>query len=106
MSSGWKDATSDVMGGKEKKPKKVIHEIRTRKAKSGGYIHTHHHTSEHHPVEEHVSPDQASMLAHMAQAMPGPSAAPAPDASAGAPDAGAPDASAAPPAAAPAAPGM
>lgn len=99
--SDWKESAAHSMGGSEKKPKqkKVIREIRTRKTKNGAYLHEHHHSSDH-PMEEHSSADQAAMLAHMAQAMPGPAAAPAPDAEA----AGAPDASAAP--AAPAVPGM
>jgi hypothetical protein len=48
-----------------KKPAKRIKEIRTRKAKSGGYIHEHHHTSPEHPMEEHTSADDAGMLSHM-----------------------------------------
>ena len=52
------------------KPKKVIHEIRTRKAKSGGYIHEHHHTEPmHHPMEEHTTSDIKGMLSHMADHM-------------------------------------
>lgn len=57
-----------VMG--EKKPKKEIKEIRTRKAKSGGYIHEHHHTApEHHPMEEHATQSQDGMVDHMMQHM-------------------------------------
>jgi hypothetical protein len=53
------------------KPAKRIKEIRTRKAKSGGYIHEHHHTApEAHPMEEHNSADQAAMLAHMGEQAP------------------------------------
>ena len=49
-----------------KKPKKVISEIRTRKAKSGGYIHEHHHSEPaHHKMEEHTTPDLKGMLEHM-----------------------------------------
>jgi hypothetical protein len=62
-------AESALAHGEQKappKPKKRIKEIRTRKAKSGGYIHEHHHTRpDAHPMEEHTSPDQAGMLAHM-----------------------------------------
>ena len=54
------------MAGASKAPKKEIHEVRTRKGKSGGYIHEHHHTNpEHHPMEEHTSPNQDAMVAHM-----------------------------------------
>lgn len=53
-----------------KKPKKVLHEIRTRKAKSGGYIHEHHHTEPmHHKMEEHTTPDKDAMAAHMMEHM-------------------------------------
>jgi hypothetical protein len=65
-------AAHDHIGGGEpdKKPKKELHEIRTRKAKSGGYIHEHHHTHpEHYKMEEHTSPDQDSMAAHMMEHM-------------------------------------
>lgn len=49
-----------------KKPKKVVKEIRTRKAKGGGWIHEHHHTEPaHHPMEEHVSADKDAMMQHM-----------------------------------------
>lgn len=62
---------ADMMGGKsEDKPKKEIEEIRTRKGKSGGYIHEHHHTHpSHHPREEHVSANQDAMVSHMMQNM-------------------------------------
>ncbi len=60
-------SVADELGGKsEPKPKKEIHEIRTRKGKSGGYIHEHHHTQpSHHPMEEHTSPNQDAMVSHM-----------------------------------------
>jgi len=62
----------EALGGKEDKPKKEIKHIVTKKAKSGGYIHEHHHTHpEHHPMEEHVSPDQDAMMQHMMQHMGG-----------------------------------
>ncbi len=99
-STMWKDSAKG-MGGSSKTPKKSVREIRTRKGKSGGYIHEHHHESpEHHPMEEHMSPDQNAMLAHMASAMPnGPAqAAPMDDGSADASGGAAP---AAPPAGAP-----
>jgi hypothetical protein len=61
---------SDELGGKEAKPKKEIKHIVTKKAKSGGYIHEHHHTHpEHHPMEEHVSKDQDGMVSHMLENM-------------------------------------
>lgn len=65
----------------DKKPKKELHEIRTRKAKTGGYIHEHHHTEPmHHKMEEHTTPDMKGMLAHMEQHL-----GPEPAAPAGAP---------------------
>lgn len=58
------------LSSKEEKPKKEIAHIKTKKAKSGGYIHTHVHTHpEHHPDEEHISPDQDSMVQHMMEHM-------------------------------------
>ncbi len=60
----------DALGGKSDKPKKEIKHIKTEKAKSGGYIHTHVHTHpEHHPDEQHVTPDQDGMVAHMMEHM-------------------------------------
>jgi len=60
------DSMALVPGRTENKPKKEIHEIRTRKAKSGGFIHEHHHTHpEHHKMEEHNSPDMKSVMSHM-----------------------------------------
>jgi hypothetical protein len=54
----------------DKKPAKKIKEVRTRKAKSGGFIHEHHHTEPaHHPMEEHTTPDTKAMLAHMQEHM-------------------------------------
>lgn len=78
--AGWKDSAKKSMSGSKKSSgsKKTLHEIRTRKGKSGGYIHEHHYKDpEQNPMEEHTSPDQASMLQHMADAMP--QAAPSPD---------------------------
>lgn len=68
--AGMKDimaAAADHMGGEpQEKPKKEIDHVRTRKGKSGGYIHEHHHTHpEHHPMEQHVSADQDAMVGHM-----------------------------------------
>jgi hypothetical protein len=99
------DAVAGELGGKkEATPKKEIDHIKTKKAKSGGYIHTHVHTHpETHPNEEHVSSNQDQMIQHMMQNMgtpnPGeaeadagqsgvPGAAATPGASAGAPPAG------------------
>jgi hypothetical protein len=94
MNAAWAGA---VKG--EEKPKKEIHEVRTRKAKTGGYIHEHHHKHpEHHPMEEHTSASSRDMLAHMndnmgqggdlaaAAAPPDPSAGGAPDASVASPN--------------------
>ena len=64
------DVSDELAGTKEEKPKKEIHHIKTRKAKTGGYIHTHVHTRpEHHPDEEHVSATQDDMVHHMLQNM-------------------------------------
>jgi hypothetical protein len=64
------DSVSHSLGGEHKKAKKEVHEIRTRKAKSGGFIHEHHHTHpEDHPMEEHTTPDQDAMAEHMLQNM-------------------------------------
>lgn len=102
------DTAAKSLGGDHEKPKKEIKEVRTRKGKSGGFIHEHHHThSDHHPVEEHTSANDQAMMAHMAASM-GQGAAPSGDpsevdpASAGgdpAAAAGAAPAAAAPPAA-------
>jgi hypothetical protein len=86
------DPMALVPGRSEEKPKKVVHEIRSRKAHSGGVIHEHHHTHpEHHKMEEHTSPDAAAAGAHVASMLGGEDA--------GAPPAGAPPAG--PPAGAP-----
>ncbi len=61
-----RDSVSSELGGSSEKPAKHIKHIVTRKGKSGGYIHEHHHTHpEHHPMEEHVSPTQDAMMSHM-----------------------------------------
>jgi len=77
----------DMIKGGEKKPKKEIREIRTRKSHDGKLIHTHiHHRPEHHPDEEHVSADMADMHDHMEDHAGEPNAGePTPDASAAAP---------------------
>lgn len=87
----WSDKATGL-GKKTKKATKEIHSITTRKGKSGGYIHTHHHTApEMHPDEEHVSPDEGAMLQHMQQNMGGADpAASAPDPAAAAGAAAAP----------------
>lgn len=84
----------EALGGKEKAPKKEIDHIRTKKAKSGGYVHEHHFTYlGHHAPETHVSANQKQMAAHMIESLGAPTedagadAAPQPDASAGAPPA-------------------
>jgi hypothetical protein len=60
---------SEALGGKSTPPKEIEH-IKTKKAKSGGYVHEHHHTHpEHHPMETHVTPDQDAMAEHMMQHM-------------------------------------
>jgi len=60
------DPMALVPGRSEEKPKKVVHEIRTRKAKTGGFIHEHHHTHpEHHKMEEHASPNMKSAMTHL-----------------------------------------
>ena len=98
--SVMKEAGSSLTGKPEAKPKKEVEEIRTRKAKNGGYIHKHMHTHpEHHPDEEHISKNQDEMAQHMLEHMgePNPGEAEAdagqsgiPGEAAGAPQAGAP----------------
>lgn len=64
------DGARSAMAGADKEPEKEVHEIRTRKGKSGGYIHEHHHTHpSHHKPEEHVSANQDAMVQHMMQNM-------------------------------------
>ena len=90
------DPMALVPGRSEEKPKKEIHEIRTRKAKTGGYIHEHHHTHpEHHKMEEHNSADMKGVMSHMNSAM-GDGQSDADVMGAGAPPAGAPPAGAPP----------
>lgn len=64
---------AESLGGHEpaKKPKKEIKHINVRKGHGGkGYIAEHHHTHpEHHPMEEHVLPNQDAMMDHMMQNM-------------------------------------
>lgn len=89
----WTDG-SQGLKGKSKAPKKEVHEIRTRKGKSGGFLHEHHHTDPaKHPMEEHVSPDQDAMVQHMMQNMGTPNPGEDPNAAAAPPD---PNAAAAP----------
>lgn len=81
---------ADMMGGKDEKPAKEIHEIRTRKAHGGGFIHKHVHTHpEHHKDEEHVSANQDGMVSHMLEHMgtPNPGEAEADAGQSGVPDA-------------------
>lgn len=69
-------AKSSMSGGGKKKSsshsksKSHPHEIRIRKGKSGGHIVTHHELPDESGVatdpEEHVMPDQASLLQHIA----------------------------------------
>jgi len=66
---GTMEDLRESLGGDHHKPKKEIHEIKTRKAKSGGFIHTHTPTHPaHHPDEEHVSKDMAALHDHMEDA--------------------------------------
>lgn len=63
--AGWKDSAKG-MAGPGKGPKKEVTSIHTKKGASGGYIHTHHHANpDKHPSEDHVSPNQDAMVAHM-----------------------------------------
>jgi hypothetical protein len=98
MKHGMENVAAEL-GGKSEKPKKEIKEIRTRKGKSGGYIHEHHHTApEHHPMEEHTSPDQDAMVSHLMEHMgqPNPGEAEADAGQGGVPAAGAAQAAPAP----------
>jgi len=63
----YRDAKGELGGGSAKKE---IKHIVTKKAKSGGFIHEHHHTHpEQHPMEEHVTPNQDAMVQHMMENM-------------------------------------
>lgn len=56
----------DLINKGDKKPKKEISEIRTKRAHDGKMIHTHiHHHPETHPDETHVSSNMDDMHAHM-----------------------------------------
>lgn len=73
------DKATEGLAGKSKTPKKAIAHIVSRKAKSGGVVHTHHFTHpEHHAPEDHISSNDAQMVQHMMQNMstgnPGPQA--------------------------------
>lgn len=90
---------AEALGGKSAAPKKEIEHIKTKKGKSGGYVHEHHHTHPaEHPMETHVSADQDAMMDHMMQHMgtPNPGEAEADAGQSGAPAAGAAPAQAAP----------
>ena len=50
-------------------PKKVIHEMKIRRGKSGGHIITHVHKHPMHPDEEHVVANKADLLKHVADHM-------------------------------------
>ena len=86
------EAASKGLGGKSssKAPKKEVKEIRTRKGASGGFIHEHHHANPEHSMEEHTTPNQDAMVAHMLQHMgtPNPGEAEADAGQGGVPDAG------------------
>jgi len=88
--------TKSAMGGSHKsKSGGKPHSIHARRAKSGGFIATHHHKPDENGAmpepEEHVLPDMESLQAHMASNMgdqpPAPPAAP-PAAAGGAAPAG------------------
>jgi hypothetical protein len=99
------DPMALVPGRTEPKPKKEIHEIRSRKTHSGGIIHEHHHTHpEHHKMEEHTSPDAAAAGAHVASMLGGDAGTPPVDPAAAGPAAG--PAAGAPAMAPPAAPAV
>jgi hypothetical protein len=60
----YTDAVAGSLGGSET-PKKEIKHIITRKAKSGGHIHTHVHTHPAHPDEDHVTHGDDQLAEHM-----------------------------------------
>jgi hypothetical protein len=63
----------------DKKPKKEISEISTKKSHDGKMVHTHrHHRPEHHSDETYVSNNMDEMAAHMAKHEPMMTAAPSP----------------------------
>lgn len=64
--AAYGDLSNELGSGEDKKPKKELSHIVTRKGKSGGYIHEHHHTHPaEHPMEQHVSANQDAMVGHM-----------------------------------------
>jgi hypothetical protein len=81
-------AKSGMGGSKKSKHKSGTkpHRIEIRHGKSGGHIVTHHFQPDENgmaqPSEEHVMPDQASLLDHIAQNTDNQAVAPSPDASA------------------------
>ena len=54
---------------KQEMPKKMIHEMRIRKGKSGGHIITHVHKHPMHPDEEHVTSTKADLMKHVMKHM-------------------------------------
>lgn len=58
-------------------PKKMVHEMRIRKGKSGGHIIEHHHKMPmHHPMEEHTTSTKKQLADHVMQHMSEPDEAP------------------------------
>lgn len=84
--------------GKGKKAKKELDHIVTKKAKTGGVVHTHHFTNPEHAPETHVTSNDAAMVQHMMQNMGSGDGSVPPPAS---PDGGASNAQEGAPAAAP-----
>lgn len=94
-SDNWAASTTALAGKPAKKPKKELDEVRTKKAKSGGVIHTHHFTHpEHHAPEQHISSNDQELVQHMMQNMStgnaGPASSPDGDDSGAAPQAAGP----------------
>lgn len=104
----WNRDAGKKASGKAKASKKEVSHVTVKKGASGGHVVTHHHkNSDEHPPEDHVTANDAAMLAHMQETMgndaAGPSGAGAqpgapppaggdPSAMAAAPQAGAPPA--------------
>ena len=50
-------------------PKKVVHEMKIRRGKSGGHIITHVHKHPVHPDEEHVTSTKEDLMKHVMEHM-------------------------------------
>ncbi len=75
--AGWNKSAGSKAAGKSKSSKKEVSHVTVKKGASGGHVITHHHKDMEHPDETHVTPDDASMMAHMQATMGNDAAGPA-----------------------------